>query len=235
MISSKNKAVRTLAPISSVLAREFLRRLANLREDSAASLRFKARFGRLFLAEVPWQLVRHWAVNIDAEGYDLGDETCPKWQEDDLLRQYWLLPLRDAVRGIWKAPGVMTKQWAVFVVLANYFTFGDRGLFVGPILGPLESSSFATISPGPCGKILLHLIKNAELTRYCGNPECPAPYFFAARRSQKYCSTDCSEPAQRASARKWWRKHGPGWRRARVARRHRKGRGAAKGLRKGRA
>jgi len=44
--------------------------------------------------------------------------------------------------------------------------------------------------------------------RYCPTLGCPAPYFIAQRRSQKYCSDACAVPAQREFKRAWWREHG---------------------------
>ena len=44
----------------------------------------------------------------------------------------------------------------------------------------------------------------ADKIRRCPNATCPAPYFFAAKRAQKFCSTKCAEPAQRESKRRWW-------------------------------
>jgi hypothetical protein len=43
--------------------------------------------------------------------------------------------------------------------------------------------------------------------RRCPNPTCPAPYFFATKKGQKFCSTVCAEPAQREAKRKWWNEH----------------------------
>lgn len=40
--------------------------------------------------------------------------------------------------------------------------------------------------------------------RRCPNPTCPAPYFFATKKGQKFCSTVCAEPAQREAKRKLW-------------------------------
>jgi len=40
--------------------------------------------------------------------------------------------------------------------------------------------------------------------RRCPNPECPAPYFFATKGLQKFCSTPCAAPAQREAKRRWW-------------------------------
>lgn len=39
---------------------------------------------------------------------------------------------------------------------------------------------------------------------FCRNQECPAPYFLAKRRDQKYCSDICATPAKRASKLRWW-------------------------------
>lgn len=44
----------------------------------------------------------------------------------------------------------------------------------------------------------------ADKIRRCPNPTCPAPYFFAVKRAQKFCSTSCAEPAQREAKRRWW-------------------------------
>jgi hypothetical protein len=46
--------------------------------------------------------------------------------------------------------------------------------------------------------------KLIDKLRRCPNATCPAPYFFATKKGQKFCSTVCAEPAQRESKRKWW-------------------------------
>lgn len=40
--------------------------------------------------------------------------------------------------------------------------------------------------------------------RYCLAPECPAPYFIATRKDQKYCCEECAEYGKREAGRKWW-------------------------------
>ena len=42
---------------------------------------------------------------------------------------------------------------------------------------------------------------------FCRNPSCPAPYFFASRRDQLYCSNACAGPAKKAAKLKWWHEH----------------------------
>jgi len=44
----------------------------------------------------------------------------------------------------------------------------------------------------------------AVCARHCSNPECPAPYFFAERKGQKYCSVKCAADGQREAKRRWW-------------------------------
>ena len=51
---------------------------------------------------------------------------------------------------------------------------------------------------------LYHLQRLGDRARHCGNPECPAPYFIAQKKGQKYCSPECAAPSQRESKRKWW-------------------------------
>ena len=45
----------------------------------------------------------------------------------------------------------------------------------------------------------------AGLAKVCKNKKCPAPYFVAKRRDQRYCSAKCAGPAKRAAKLKWWR------------------------------
>jgi hypothetical protein len=45
------------------------------------------------------------------------------------------------------------------------------------------------------------------LAKYCGNETCPAPYFIATKKWQKFCSEKCAGPANRESKREWWRKN----------------------------
>jgi hypothetical protein len=57
----------------------------------------------------------------------------------------------------------------------------------------------------PFEAAMFHLqTKLVDKPRRCPNATCPAPYFFATKKGQKFCSTVCAEPAQRESKRKWW-------------------------------
>ncbi|MCI0723405.1 MAG: hypothetical protein L0338_31245 [Acidobacteria bacterium] len=52
---------------------------------------------------------------------------------------------------------------------------------------------------------LIHTLQRlGRRTRHCENPNCPRPYFFASRSSQRFCSNACAVPAQREAKRRWW-------------------------------
>jgi len=53
--------------------------------------------------------------------------------------------------------------------------------------------------------------------RFRANPDCKAPYFFARRRSQKYCRDLCALPSQKEFKRRWCAEHGEARRKARKA------------------
>lgn len=53
------------------------------------------------------------------------------------------------------------------------------------------------------------LMKQTWRARVC--QQCSA-CFVAKRQTQLYCSSDCSELAEREWKREWWRKHGDAWR-----------------------
>jgi hypothetical protein len=66
--------------------------------------------------------------------------------------------------------------------------------------------------------VLIRAFHALDRMRYCLNPECPAPYFFAKKRRQKYCTEECAGAGQRESKRIWWAEHGTEWRETRKKR-----------------
>ncbi len=66
--------------------------------------------------------------------------------------------------------------------------------------------------------LLLELLSiDRDHLRKCARPDCPNPYFVAARWKQIYCSEPCAVWAQKASKRKWWSEKGDPERRRRAA------------------
>jgi len=111
--------------------------------------------------------------------------------------------LRDTLRAIWRAPDERTKEWGLFRISQHFFLQGDPSLIKLPTA---NASDFMLCwkPPSRTERFLLELMRWADLLRFCCNPDCDAPYFIANKRSQKYCHTECSRPAQRKSKRKWW-------------------------------
>ena len=117
--------------------------------------------------------------------------------------------LRQLLRHVWDQPDKRTREWGIFLLLLT--TRGEAGSGHITLLGfpgPLPP-------PTPFEEALLHFVDIGDRARHCQNPECAAPYFFAARRSQKYCSGDCARPAQQESKKRWWDEHGSEWRKTR--------------------
>jgi hypothetical protein len=56
----------------------------------------------------------------------------------------------------------------------------------------------------PVEAAIFYLRQNRKRALHCPNPGCPAPYFFASKKGQKYCSPECAKPSQRESKRRWW-------------------------------
>ena len=60
--------------------------------------------------------------------------------------------------------------------------------------------------------VLCLLMEKPTSLRMCENDACPARYFVARRKDQKFCGSDC---ARLVTNRRWWRKKGKQWRRKR--------------------
>lgn len=205
-IISSNKVIdRALANISAGHLALFWTELSNLSEDPKAVERFEARFGNF----LPWAGLPTTRVSVDAvndtfgSGNGFGEESSTERRINVGCDP--LITLRDDVRTIWREDDLETKEWRV------YWLRGD----------PTMSASYlATLDPHmrpkTFDKAVLHLLKSASRLRCCRNPECAAPYFFARRRSQKYCSEDCTLPFQRDYKRRWWHKNGDQWRKSRA-------------------
>jgi hypothetical protein len=114
----------------------------------------------------------------------------------------WVWTLHEHLCHVWDQPDPRTREWGVFLLLLLVRgEAGSRHLTVLGFPGPLPP-------PTPFEKALLWFVDVRDRARHCPNPDCPAPYYFATRRSQKYCSDRCALPAQREFKRRWWAEHG---------------------------
>lgn len=202
------KRTGNLAGIRSEEARAFLLDLVNLSESQAATTVFAQRFGFRFLREaVPWHLLWHQAVNT-REDYE-------QLSEDELLRSYWLLPLRDDLRRIWEAEALTTRQWGIFKICERFLLRGERNLVQGPMTEHIDYFFRGIQAPTACEQALSYLLNSAGLARFCANPGCVRPYFLARRGSQRFCTEECAKPAKKLAKKRWWDAHGRDWRQQR--------------------
>ena len=224
MSDSKNSRnvshAQTLARIPPTQAKRFLAELANLGTSPEAEGRFREHYGDI----IPKWPVKPDAVELVPQGHEppqsagtarlftpQGPLELPmmKLSDADLERRR-LYVLRDTVRAIWRDPDARTREYATFLLIQKVLSDVDprcAGIFTFSQLPPIS----------PFERALRYLLKEAGRLRYCPNPECPAPYFFANRRSQKFCSEACAKPSQREYKRRWWAEHGEARRKARKA------------------
>jgi hypothetical protein len=114
--------------------------------------------------------------------------------EDEKFWKYWLLPLRDSVRRLWTSDE-RDKRWGTFKILEKYFLIGSSRVAEAPVRDDTEWFLPANLgSETICEHIFTYMTGH---TSRCCNGDCHTPYFFAIRRSQKYCSELCALPAQR--------------------------------------
>jgi hypothetical protein len=215
MNSSKHIATETLAALPVSEIRRFLLRLANLRDDERPE-QFLARFVRL------WPVPGRFTAPLISDNILRTPGAKPESEQiNALLHKHWLLPLRDGVRSIWSASNARTKHWGVFRILDEIcFQEDVTSTYGWPFL---QHPGKVVVMPAPTNfeQILMYLIRPDVHTHFCENAECPAPYFFAFRRSRKYCSEDCAAPAQREFKRRWWNRKGEAWRKKREKRKGR--------------
>lgn len=60
------------------------------------------------------------------------------------------------------------------------------------------------------------LLRHSRQARVCANPDCANPYFLTSDPRRKFCSVECTQPAQKQWRRTWWEQHGKEWRKKRA-------------------
>lgn len=158
----------------------FLYELANFRDDAKSVERFLLKFRSM----VPPVMLKAWPGR-------------QQWTEDQTFRN-WLFEIQWLVREAWREPDWRNRFYAVFWLL----TYISKPLATlrprGGSRTPIPSAS--AFEDG----LLAFLLRDFSLAKFCANPICPAPYFFAKKVRQKYCSDACSRPAQLEAKKRYW-------------------------------
>jgi hypothetical protein len=210
--SSQENRHRNLASTSlAEMAKELLERVANLGDNDL--VRFQKEFPYV-LEELPPRLVLMEADYGDSE--DSYPYYAPAADINSKYK-YWLLRLRDTLRAIWRAPDRRTKQWGMFRISQDFFLQGNRELLRVPLDNSADYALSGLKMPSRTELLLLQFTRWSDLTRYCDNPECSAPYFIARDPRQKYCLVGCAKSAQREYKQRWWAENGRNWRASRLS------------------
>jgi hypothetical protein len=111
---------------------------------------------------------------------------------------------RNALREVWRQPAVTAQSFVDDLIHHSVIEFGNVGF-----IGPIADGRLTAAPQNFQGQLAVAVLENWRLFAYCGNPECPAHYFLAKRRTQKYCERgSCTAYAQRRYALSWWDKEG---------------------------
>jgi len=122
-----------------------------------------------------------------------------------------LIQIRNEIRRAWENRTLLGRQVTMYTVVSHYLWVDYWGGKFNAALRSYVDNFLPELPDSPTDPFLLVLmqaVKNVERMRCCANPSCPAPYFLAVRRTQKYCDRKCAEPSQREFKKKWWKKYG---------------------------
>jgi hypothetical protein len=184
MSSSKKQGSKILGVVGREEAERLLLDWANLsdqREDESATRLFRRH--EQVLKALEWK----------------GDTEHP-------LNPYEIYTLRLHLRKAWDAPDRRTREWHIFQLRRKFSEWSLSLSLDGDLSKPMVW--FEQVPPlTPLEATMYHFQNVADLAKHCGNSDCPAPYFIAIKRWQKYCSEKCSGPGERESKRNWWRKN----------------------------
>jgi len=134
-----------------------------------------------------------------------GDEVLVRFRND--LRRAWLrsTPLNEKQR--------VVDDWLTSSV-------GRPGV-VG-IVAPLRVGRLIPAPENLRMQLALGILENWRRFAICANPVCPARYFLAKRKTQRYCEQACCTTyAQNRRSLKWWSREGNEWRAKRQKKRAR--------------
>jgi len=149
---------------------------------------------------------------------DSGDEI-PLSVPEDLHYVFWL---RDLVRELWlRSSRTGFRSELEFLMLTGQVGLGMDSIVNRFIRTPvlkgiveldLRHKRFEYRPQTLLQRALYFLLQNLDNAKFCGNPDCPAPFFIAPRSNTKFCSDACLEDSRRKAKRLWWKNRGIEWR-----------------------
>jgi len=195
-----------LAPFTAARLEEFLTALTNVGREPEAISDFRNRFTDFELLSD--EIVEPFLEKFLEEGFNSvqGD--------DDSFLRLLVLYLRAMARGMWLAFDMRTRYDAWFFLRSEIER--SRRTYINVSNWWIDDSLRIRLPPPreplPVERAFEYLLKHHNRTSYCQNPDCSAPYYFAKRHTQRYCSTVCSQYGLKETKRRWWSEHGADWR-----------------------
>ena len=188
--------------------RRFLVELANLPEIQSGNDAVVSAWGRFTMKFLPWMEFLH----LVGGGFSAEDGTSDSpFGIGATVRTAWMRTLRGrlylggaaelsaTLRRAWSKPTCQERETGILAALVDLSQYYSAK----------SGRRFALVQE-PLAPAFLQAIHAADLMRVCQNPDCPARYFIADRRTQKFCSEKCAGPAQREAKRRWWNENRAG-------------------------
>jgi len=186
-----------------------LKDLANLQDEADSFDRFVRRwhvFGRV-LDEDPADTYGATAGRINYVGFSYGEP----WTRmpPSLPKRFFLMwQMREALREIWRGDSDKLTE-VLLPSLDEIFADPDpEGLWPPQLRVNWQRGEFVYAPRSEFQAAVYELFRRSALSKVCANPDCPASYFIAGRKTQRYCSEKCSGVLQRAHKLRWWNEHG---------------------------
>jgi len=178
---------------------------------------FTQRKGRKASSTLDQEALLRTIANIHQGAFDTLSRK--QWRgQFGLILDWQLSNLQDELRSVWCPDTPITlkdatlKRWLRKDISTNFF----RGNWYFPFSPSLERGEILPDPRNLTVTLAFAVLRFHRRMKMCANNECPAPYFIAKRKDQKYCERgDCTAEAQRARARKYWNSKGAQLRRER--------------------
>jgi hypothetical protein len=125
---------------------------------------------------------------------------------DGKIPELLVLLLSDFIQQAWSSPDLREREWKLFLARKQIWDLLMPAGWEAPLSAPPRI---------PLEDAVLYLQSQEHRARRCANIDCPAPFFFANRKNQKFCRDECAAPAKSAAKKRWWEERGSEWRKKR--------------------
>ncbi len=167
------------------------------------------------------RLMAHYPEIFSVVGVPEGHR--PPDAESEITTQQWELAaeIQAYLRRAWEASDLRSREWFIFKARDKYHwqtvvmplvheRFSAASDIEAEVSRYSEEEEAARHGPPRLTDFerAMYLFQRiADQARRCPNPDCPAPFFFAKRKNQRYCTEKCAAIGQREQKRDWWRQN----------------------------